>query len=89
MALELVKVIRNVRWQYNRPANGQANCWTSFDIAVAKDEKGGLFWGASVFHDKYILDNVRFYPVPNGITEQNLDELVRREQDAPWLGKAA
>lgn len=83
--LSLVKVIKGIRWQYNRPQNGQASNWTSFDIAVAQDEQGNLFWGQSVFYLNYVMEKVRFFPVPPEISMENIDHLTRMEEQAPWL----
>jgi hypothetical protein len=83
--LSLVKIIEQVRWQYNCPQNRQASDWTSFDIAIAQDQQGNLFWGQSVFYPNYVMEKVKFYPVPQGIGHDNIDHLTRMEEQAPWL----
>ena len=78
------RVFEGVRWDRNRPSNGQARDWTSFELIVVEDE-GRLYWGASCLKDEYYLtDRVNYYPVPDGIDKSNLSRLVWMESSAQW-----
>lgn len=87
--MKLIQTIKDVRWQFNKPANGQAQDWTSFDIVVAEDSQGNLYWGFSIYKPQYVMEKVRFFPLPKlpendtPITRENLNMLAYCERFAP------
>lgn len=81
--MKLIEYFKNVRWNYNRPENGQASDWTSFSLIVAEDDKNNLFWGPTWGYEKD-WEKKKLYPAP--LVERPYDLLFMEDQ-APWISK--
>lgn len=90
---QFVGIRKGCRWACDRPSNGQASDWISFEILVVLNNNGTRLWCRNYYNKPWWGNNV-FAPIPEGaggvpdeelpevLAFWNQDELAALEQQA-------
>lgn len=79
--LKFLGIRKGCRWACDRPSNGQASDWTSFELLVVKDTKGQRLWCRNYYKEAWWGNNT-FSPVPEGA--QNICDEQLADKLAFW-----